>query len=223
MNSRLAISLSLGALLVLPGFWIWYSSSVQQPKMVQAVSKNTRIVLPKQKRQPVVAPLDFDWAELSENDLNRFADYFGNAKSPPGFRVDRVVRSGEPIIMDVHEARPGEFVCTKITPTIKTLDNGTNGVEFKLDCMSLMFNGGQQRRFAKFADAHFVRDRHLKSIVETTIEGTFAIGLSGQIMGQGEDVRIRASSDYQKHSGPLDKQIIRAFGLEEPREQSRPE
>lgn len=212
MNRKVAWSLlaALGLILVDVE---WRSSVSVQGAAVPKQSASVKI--PQRKKDPIVVPTDFDWGALSGADLAGLADHFGNSKSPNTFRVERVVRLGETLVMDVYEGRPGEFVCTKITPTIKTLEDGKAGVEFKVDCISVSLTGGQRTLFAKFSDTHFVADRCQKSIVEMTLEGQHVIGLFAKnITAKNPSARIHVSGSYKEYSRPLNKVSIDAFGLE---------
>lgn len=181
------------ALISMVTIWRW-EPSVQAPP----ARKSVMVKLPKNKKEAVVVPSGLDWTTLSENDLNEFSAFFGNVKSPSNFRIDTVMVPGESVVAEVYEARPGEFVCSKLTPYLKTVADGTSVVEVELDSALISIVGEQRALFSHFSRTHELKPQGTKSITELTDDGAYDMSLSSKIEGGGRSIRIRASGEYRK-------------------------
>lgn len=176
--------------LIQAGIWLWNSKTP-----ATSMPQREAVKLPPQKKDVVVVPQTFEWAGLSEEELQMLSGHFGGGKSPSDFAMKKVVVSGTTIITDVYEGRPGEFVCSKLTPTIKKLKDGTEAVEVHVDCTSFTVSGKQNVLFSRFGSTHQVKSGNSKSVAHLTPDGNYAMGFGVKIKG-GDEVEIEASSQF---------------------------
>lgn len=182
-------------LLILAGAWLWQFQVNARP----ASEANQTLKLPQRKKQAVVVPRDFEWDSLSANDLNLLSGHFGASKSPNSFDLS-FIPSGETIIADVYEAMPGEFICTKLTPTVKRLDDGMEVAVVKVDCLSITLSGEVNTRFTRFKNTHELKPGNSKSIVEVTNDGQYEMDFGVIRKGGNAPLEVHVHSRFKERS-----------------------
>lgn len=182
------LTLSL-LLLALAASWLW------KPPATPIAARKPRqpVEFPAKKKEAVVMSQDLEWGGLSEEELHQFSDHFGNSRSPGGFKLKKVVKSGEVIVADVYEARKGEFVCSKITPTLKQKD-GQLVVEMNVELLTLTPSGEQQVVIS--ANKKEMLPRGLYEIGNRTRDGMHTITLSASADG-ATGVKVEAEAKYK--------------------------
>ena len=146
-----------------------------------------------------MVPSDFDWDTLSENDLNLLSGHFGSTKSPSSFELS-FVPSGETIIADVYEGMQGEFICTKLIPTVKKLDDGTEVVVFKVHCQGITLAGDVNTRFSRFESTHELKPGNSKSIAEITDDGQYEMHFWVDLESRDQPLEAHVKSSFRKRS-----------------------
>ncbi len=79
---------------------------------------------------------DLDWNCLSKTELDEFVSYFGANSNRKGFHSITKVESGESVLTEGYQGRVGEFVFSKITPTLKKGNDGTTMVEIRNESLA---------------------------------------------------------------------------------------
>ncbi|MBE2283643.1 MAG: hypothetical protein IAE77_09335 [Prosthecobacter sp.] len=144
-----------------------------------------------------MVPSDFDWDKLSKSDLHSLSDHFGAAKSPGGFELT-FVPTGETIIAEVYEAMPGEFVCTKLIPTIEKRGDGEEVVVFKVDCQALTLDGNVNTRFYGFENTREVEPGNSLSMVELASDGQYEMHFWVEPRSRDQLLKAHVKGRFQK-------------------------
>lgn len=198
---RPALWLVMAALLVLAGVMWWSSDFPVSPRPTPSPPKAKPAPLATQKKGPVTVPGNYAWKEASEKELRGLVSEVAERKAVTGFKMDSLVASGESIIANAYEARPGEFVFNKLTPTVKTRDDGTNVVEVAVNCFSVTVSGEQRELYSNFDKSHELEPGNVYSMTDLVDEGGYSLSIWGaQIVGNGQSVRLSASGQWKENA-----------------------
>lgn len=146
-----------------------------------------------QKKPPLIVEPNFHWEDFSEADIDEFPSYFGHKKLPNSCEVDALVRPGQTIVADVYEARPGEFVVSKMTPTLITKGDGSTAVEVDVDTFGVNVLGSQSQIFAFQKE---LRPKDVSATGNRTAEGFHTLTMSAELKGDPPKIRLKASGKY---------------------------
>lgn len=190
MNRPASSSLFVFALLAATGFVFWcfnaFRSSPAPVKAKAATSTRPRAVV-LQKEQ--------GWNEVTRDQAEGWKEALGNETAPHDFFTTSIVKSGESLIADMYESRPGEFVFTKLTPSVRTSAQGTRIIDVELDCEVVTFEGSSKKIFSRFGNMHSIGEGGGKSVGQMTKEGTYLLNIGAQITGDG-DVQLQVNNVF---------------------------
>lgn len=191
--SRTASSISLtilGVVAVALVFWHLNPFRAPTPVAERIVTTDT-----KTKATPVILPEDFEWGDLTRDQADSWKESLGDEKLPHDYFTTTVLRPGESFIADMHEARPGEFVFTKLTPTVRKNAQGGHVIDVRLECQAVTFDGSSTKVFAQFDQQQSISDGGGNTITQMTKDGTYILTMGAQVTTEGK-VKLHVSNSF---------------------------
>ncbi len=202
MSRRQSITVAavLVVLLALLGaLWWWWlaASSAEGPPSTRPVATSTKSPPAKPK---VTLARDMNWSEATEEDLRDFTALFGSKTVPTSFQMEVQVESGETLLADAYEARPGEFVFTKLTPTRKQRPDGSWVIEVELSSFSISLAGEPRDVMNRTFD---LQPLGIYSNVALTEHGNYQVTSDAESGYESGPIHLRVQGAYKKHARPL--------------------
>jgi len=202
---RPAVWLVLAVPLLLLAGVLWWPEETAPPRRPPASRPKPAL----RKTDPVTVPQNYSWKDAPEKELRNIvsnvADRNAAVERKPfrNFKMDFFATSGESIIADAYEGRPGEFVFCKMTPTIKTRDDGTSVVEVEVDSFTITVSGEQRELYSNYDKKHELEPGGTVSMTDQVDEGGFNLRMWGvQILGDGQSLRLSAAGEYKAGTAP---------------------
>jgi hypothetical protein len=195
---RSAVWLVTAALLVLAGVMWWSEAPPVLRRTATSAPKLKPAPLVTQKKGPVTVPGNYSWKDASEKELRGIVSEVKERNAVTGFKMESLVASGESIIANAYEGRPGEFVFNKLTPTVKTRDDGTNVVAVEVNSFSVTVSGEQRELYSNFDKSHELEPGNVYSMTDLVDDGGYSLSITiAQIVGNGQSVRLSASGEWK--------------------------
>ncbi len=189
---RRTIWLTVGAaILILLALISW---QFREPKAPTPVKLDSKLTVTR-KKEVLKVPADLSWTSLSEKELREFTSYFENPKSPNSCSLEILVKSGETIVTEAYEGKPGEFVFSELTPVIKTRSDGTAVVEVNVNSFGLNVSGEQHSIVSQVLEIA-PRSRH--SIITRLNDARYDIDVSAVVEGTPPMIKMKVNGEYQK-------------------------
>lgn len=146
----------------------------------------------------VVNTSDIESNKLSEAQLREYVSFFENPKLPPTqFHTKAEVSLGQSLITQAYEGRPGEFVLTRFTPSMRTQSDSDEAplqMEFKTSVVDI---SGNQRDLVKYPLKMFrTSGNHTTSGANVSApEGVYKISVEASLNKSG-DVSVDVTGGY---------------------------
>lgn len=190
--SRTASSTSLAILGVVVIFVFWHLNPFHSPA---PVAERKTASDARSKASPVMLPEDFEWGDLTRAQADGWKESLGDEKLPHDYFTTIVLQSGESFIADMYEARPGEFVLTKLTPIVRKNAQGGHVIDVRLDCQAVTFDGSSTKVFAQFDQMRSISDGGGSTIAQMTKDGTYILTMGAQVTTEGK-IRLQVSNRF---------------------------
>lgn len=174
------------------GLFFWHLNPFRSPALV-AERKTTSDTKPKDN--PIILQEDFEWSNLTRGQAGDWTRSLGSKKSPHDYFAKTVLQPGESLIAAIYEARPGEFVFTKLTPTVRKNAQGGFIIDVRLDCQAITFDGSSTQIFAQFGETQSISDGGGNTIVQMTKEGTYILTMGAQVAPEGK-IQLQVSNRF---------------------------
>lgn len=142
----------------------------------------------------------FDWSSLSDEELRAYSRTFRTEAAGRSYNLDRKVMSGEPVMADLFEAAPGEYVFTRLTPTISSDAEGRPFVKVQVESFSVGGPEGVRDRIVRTTDVYPTATRVIGVAHDS---GIYSVAVGAEIRSEHE-VQLRSSGSYQQ-AGPVAK------------------
>lgn len=136
----------------------------------------------------------FDWSSLSDEELRAYSRTFREEAAGRSYNMDRTVISGEPVVADLFEAAPGEFVFTRLTPTISRDAEGRPFVKVQVESFGVGGAEGLRDRIVRATDVY---PAATKVIGVAHDSGTYSVAVGAEIRS-GHEVQLRSSGSYEQ-------------------------
>lgn len=129
----------------------------------------------------IVVPSDTNWDELTRDELQCLVTHFGNSKSRHSFEWNAEVTLGQTVITDAYEGNSGEFVMSRLTPTLNK-DGVSNSPIMVRVCTQCIDVSGNLRTLTDYNLHMFeLRPNHLESgIVIGADEGSYNLTIKAE-------------------------------------------
>lgn len=136
----------------------------------------------------------FDWSSLSDEELRAYSRTFRTEASGRSYSIDRTVISGQPVVADLFEAAPGEFVFTRLTPTISSDEEGRPFVKVLVESFGVGGPDGVRDRIVRATDVYPTATQVIGVAHDS---GIYSVAVGAEIRSEHE-VRLRSSGSYQQ-------------------------
>ena len=165
-----------------------------EPTHVKKLSVNPPL---RQRTATKVVDADLDVESLSQNEVRLLSGDLNEAKTPGRFEMTKTVRSGETFLGEVYEGTHGEFVYSKITPTVRKLADGTSVVDVKINSFAVSFLDGERKLFSNHkSDTFQVPEKSNVVIGQSVTDGSYIMGLGVEIKESGQKIKIHAVGQH---------------------------
>lgn len=188
---RLMIWLPVGMVILILIVIGW---QFRTPETSASVKLETKPLVAR-KKDVLKVPADLSWSSLSDKELREFTSHFENAKAPNSCSLETLVKPGETIVTEAYEGKPGEFVFSKLTPSIQTRSDGTNVVEVNVNSFGLNVSGEQHDIVSHVLE---VAPRSHHSIITRLNDATYDIDVSAVVEGNPPMIKMKVNGEYQK-------------------------
>ncbi len=197
MTNSQRTSLAIIALCVLGAGALFWWQSAPKPAAKPAAPSQKAPPKPVAKNGAVRIPSDKNWSEASEEELREFTALFGSRTMPTSLKMNVAVESGETLLTDAYEARPGEFVFSKLTPTRKQLPDGTSVIEMQLSCFSISLTGEPRDIMSRTWD---LEPLNIYTTGVFTDHGMYHVTASARSGYTEGPINLQVSGDFREHS-----------------------
>lgn len=147
------------------------------------------------KKEVRKVPADVLWSGPSLGELRELHDSFENFQAPHRSSLETLVQSGESIVTEPYEGKPGEYVFTQVTPVIKTRSDGTAFVEVKVNSFGVTVSGEQHRISSDILEMGSGGGHSTWSL---RTETTYKSHVSAVLEGSPPMVKLNVDGSYEK-------------------------
>lgn len=146
----------------------------------------------------VVKSSDIESSKLSEAQLQEYISFFEKPKLPhTQFHTATKVSIGQTIITQAYEGKPGEFVLTRFTPSVRTQSDSDKApllMEFETSIIDV---SGNQRNLAKYPLKMFrTGTNRLSSASDiSTPEGVYKVSIEAALIS-ADQISVELSGGF---------------------------
>ncbi|WP_009963183.1 hypothetical protein [Verrucomicrobium spinosum] len=202
MKSRsLPAAIVMVSVMLMLALWVGWRHRVEEgpirkpsPPVSPALTTSVKPSSPGLRDGLESAGSGFDWSSLSDEELRAYSRTFRTEAAGRSYNMDRKVISGEPVVADVFEAAPGEFVFTRLTPTISSDAEGRPFVKVQVESFSVGGPDGVRDRIVRAKDVYPSATQIIGVAYDS---GTYSVAVGAEIRSEHE-VQLRSSGSYQQ-------------------------